>query len=189
MSDGNCVICAKEKLQKRSRAKREAAGLPPWGRLEEAKQRALAAGEKTFWIDDPCIHGHVAPRRVENGGCCECIRLKNLAFSRSPEGKEYFKRQATEWAQNNREARRRHIATYEAKDPERHAARKRKDALNYYYQHKDRLKDDPAHVARKRRARRKWAETNQRTPPANGNTAAPTPRRAALIPTRAVPGF
>jgi hypothetical protein len=68
--DGLCVICCAEKLRRKREAKRD----PTRIRLKAAQEAARAAGENTFWIDKPCVHGHMAPRRVENGGCCAVAR-------------------------------------------------------------------------------------------------------------------
>lgn len=156
--DGQCFICAKEKLNKRREAKRQAEGRPSPGRLRAAREQALAAGQTTFWVDWPCKHGHIAPRRVENGGCCECGRLSRQTFYQGH--KEYFQRQGTAWRANNPEAARAIRARHEAKDPERHAERKRRSAVTYYYAHKDQRKDDQAYIISNRVARRKWRDAN-----------------------------
>jgi 5-methylcytosine-specific restriction endonuclease McrA len=198
VGDDVCAECAKAKLQRKRRKRREAQGLPPWGRLEEAKQRALAAGETTFVVDWPCEHGHTAPRRVENGGCCECGRLSRNKFYEG--NKEYFTKQATTWKLQNPEASKRIKRAFEArakaKDPEGFRARKAATALDYYYRRKDERKGDPVYIAGRGAIRRRWAAQNpdkdsaakqtwRRNNPEMGKAYAAN-RRAR---TRAAPGF
>lgn len=49
------------------------------------KDAAIAAGKTTYFDGVPCPHGHVTERKVSNNTCCECHRLKSLAYAHRPE--------------------------------------------------------------------------------------------------------
>jgi len=46
-----------------------------------ARKIAIANGDK-FYIGNPCMHGHVAPRRVVNGTCVQCAKLSAAKWRR-----------------------------------------------------------------------------------------------------------
>ena len=52
------------------------------------RTEASAQGLKTYFTGKPCKHGHLTPRRLSNGTCCECERIKSLKRSKTPEGKQ-----------------------------------------------------------------------------------------------------
>jgi 5-methylcytosine-specific restriction endonuclease McrA len=128
--------------------------------LPRTQREARALGQKFYFTGEPCIHGHLAPRWTCNTGCHECLRLRNLRYSRSPKGKADLARRNAEWVKNNREASNRIKAAHVARNPEPHRERSRKHAAAYYWQKKELLRVDPVIVARKRAARRKWAQEN-----------------------------
>jgi 5-methylcytosine-specific restriction endonuclease McrA len=162
VNDGACAECAKEKLRRKRQAHREASGKPPRISLEEARERARAAGEATFWIDRLCIRGHKAARRTDNGGCVECGTLSRKKFYEG--NKEYFARQSTTWRRENPEGSRRikreSDVRAKAKDPEGFQARKRAAALDSYYRRKDERKGDPEYLAKRGAIRRNWERKN-----------------------------
>jgi len=43
--------------------------------LPVSKEAAKLAGISKYFTRVPCIHGHLAPRRTNSGGCFECHRL------------------------------------------------------------------------------------------------------------------
>lgn len=68
--------------------------------MESTRKNALLAGEKTYFTGKPCVHGHVAPRRID-GYCVECRKihesvymrdyLKNYNYTRNDDRYQYFK--------------------------------------------------------------------------------------------------
>lgn len=44
-----------------------------------SKREARARGLKRYFTALPCIHGHLSERTVNDGKCCECDRLRQLA--------------------------------------------------------------------------------------------------------------
>jgi 5-methylcytosine-specific restriction endonuclease McrA len=87
-ASSDCVECAKLRDRERqpirtarksaaTATRRAVLSLRPWGEIQDARQRELAAGETLFFTGIPCVRGHIAPRRVDNGGCCECGRLRS----------------------------------------------------------------------------------------------------------------
>ena len=121
-----------------------------------SRQEALALGLKRYFTGVPCnAAGHVAERRIKPDCCCECMRLRNLAYSRAHP--EKFKAQGIQWAKDNPERVKAAQKRYEAKNAEREAARKRKLALK---QHHEKYTTDPAYRTRKNAATKRWAEDN-----------------------------
>ena len=138
-----------------------------------SRQEALALGLKRYFTGVPCnAAGHVAERRIKPDCCCECMRLRNLAYSRAHP--EKFKAQGIQWAKDNPERVKAAQKRYEAKNAEREAARKRKLALK---QHHEKYTTDPAYRTRKNAATKRWAEDNHEP----GTT--PISRRGASVAT------
>ena len=54
-----------------------------------ARQIAMEAGEKHYFTGKPCVHGHLAERRVKDRVCMECSRLEKE--SRRKENPEKIK--------------------------------------------------------------------------------------------------
>lgn len=46
--------------------------------LLDDRKAARAAGHKTYFAGYKCLKGHLSPRRVSNGACCECLNLEKL---------------------------------------------------------------------------------------------------------------
>jgi hypothetical protein len=56
----------------------------PRSAMALAAEAARVAGQKTFDWPEPCLHGHLAPRRAGNWACSECVRLGNAERRRAP---------------------------------------------------------------------------------------------------------
>ena len=120
-----------------------------------SKQEARDLGLKRWFNGKTCKAGHITERWVNPSCCCECVRLRNLAHSRSH--KEYFKAQAAKWQKANPEKVRAAKKRYAEKNAESEARRKRALALK---QHHEKYQSDPAFRARKNAATKRWAEQN-----------------------------
>ena len=120
-----------------------------------SRQEATDLGLKRYFTGNPCKAGHISERWIKPDCCYECMRLRNLAYSRSH--KEYFKAQATKWQKDNPEKRRASLKRYAEKHAEKEAKRKRALALK---QHHEKYQTDPAFRVRKNAATKRWAEQN-----------------------------
>ena len=121
-----------------------------------SKQEARALGLKRWFNGKPCKAGHITERWVNPSCCCECVRLRNLAHSRSH--KEYFKAQATQYAQDNPAKVAAAKKRYAAKHAEKIAKLRRRQASK---QHEEKYPTDPVFRARKNAASKRWAEQNR----------------------------
>ena len=78
----------------------------PWA-IEPAKllaKRSLAkaAAETHYYTGKKCAQGHVAPRRVLNGGCQECLYARSKAWTKA--NPEKAKKASAAWQLANRKA-------------------------------------------------------------------------------------
>lgn len=48
------------------------------------REEAAAAGRKLYFTNQPCKHGHVAPRYVTTGGCLGCLERWKRAGAKNP---------------------------------------------------------------------------------------------------------
>lgn len=122
-----------------------------------ARERARAAGEKTYSTGRPCKHGHTAHRWVATSACCECVRIASLEYSRIH--KERYNKQSTEWNKNHPEARSRIFRKYREKDPDRHRAR----SLKWAAEHPEiiyRYQSDETIRGKRRKTSREWQNEN-----------------------------
>lgn len=62
------------------------AALAPATVAPSPRQLAIAAGEAWYQPTTPCVHGHLAPRRVSNGACRQCEDLWRAAQRHVPAG-------------------------------------------------------------------------------------------------------
>jgi 5-methylcytosine-specific restriction endonuclease McrA len=79
--------------------------MSPEPELPKSFQEARALGAPLFFTGDPCIHGHVAPRRTAGRHCTVCLKDRNAAkYAADP---EYFARKNQQWHRRSQE---RHVA-------------------------------------------------------------------------------
>jgi hypothetical protein len=50
--------------------------------MESSRKKAILLGEETYFTGKPCIHGHIAPRKL-NGYCVECRKIHELVYMRN----------------------------------------------------------------------------------------------------------
>lgn len=98
VSNGTCISCSKERqrewwLENRKR--------PP---CLVSKEQAVEGGLRYFDTGRPCTHGHLSERRVSDGKCRECARIKTR--KRRLANPNYAKVSIQKWALKNPEARR-----------------------------------------------------------------------------------
>jgi hypothetical protein len=56
-----------------------------------ARNKARAAGAKTYFTGMPCIHGHISARRTDTGGCIECAAIRSKTDNRvKARSKRYY---------------------------------------------------------------------------------------------------
>jgi 5-methylcytosine-specific restriction endonuclease McrA len=81
--NGACVQCHRERLREYKRQKRAKAAADTRRQLQEAnpdrivltREEARERGLKQYFSGIPCPQGHIAERRVCNGGCLTCKRI------------------------------------------------------------------------------------------------------------------
>jgi 5-methylcytosine-specific restriction endonuclease McrA len=120
-----------------------------------SKQEARALGHKRWFNGIPCKAGHITERWVTPSCCCECMRLRNLVYSRA--NPEYFKEQRDRWAKANPEKAKAIQKRYTERHAEKVAEKNRRWASK---QHRENYQTDPVFRARKNAATKLWAEQN-----------------------------
>lgn len=90
-----------------------------------SRAEAKAQGLKRYFTGEPCVHGHVAERFAQGGGCVECNRLKayvrykedpekskEAVRNRYRENPEKWKASSKKWAAENADAKKAYDAAY-----------------------------------------------------------------------------
>lgn len=105
-----------------------------WAHLPKTRKEAKEKGEKMYFTGEPCVRGHIAPRKTK-GQCIECLN-------------EDWKKDAVKRAE--------YFAAYKASDAYKAAQRK------YYENNKDKViaKANARDPAVKRQYKRKWKQEN-----------------------------
>lgn len=81
------------------------------------RETAIMAGLKKYFTGEPCLHGHIAPRRTHGSACTECGRIQTAAYyalnrdACRARQSEYFARPKVV------EAMTRRVAEWQAKNP------------------------------------------------------------------------
>jgi len=115
-----------------------------------ARNKAKAQGLKRYFTGDPCKHGHIAERYIDNGGCAECkryFRLRSYAVKRLKRIKE-----ARQWEMENPDI----IAVRKADMRKRHLKRTGISRRKQYWANPEKaratsLKTSLAHLVKMRR--------------------------------------
>ncbi len=98
-----------------------------------SREKAIEQGLKVYFTGIPCVHGHIAHRRVgSNNQCVECKRIGDLSYARKTKSKkasydaEYRARNAdvlknkkAEWRSRNKEQIRINAGAARKNDPDR----------------------------------------------------------------------
>ena len=66
-----------------------------------SRSEAKAQGASHYFTGKPCVHGHIAPRRVQNGGCQVCLNERTAAWRLLNE--EKAKTAVRRWRQINKD--------------------------------------------------------------------------------------
>lgn len=116
----------------------------PWRQAREARQAALAAGDKHY-MGKPCSKGHSGLKYTKHGSCVECMRIVAM----SDEKKKYD----AEYLEKNRDRIRKRVKDYYAGlPPEKKAAIRqkwvkenpdRRKAIAQNYKHRRRMQEGP----------------------------------------------
>lgn len=132
--------------------------------LPQTREAAKGLGSKLYFTGVPCKHGHISPRRVDEGKCVACINER--VNRRRRENPDHVRRLAAEWRRDNHE----HVKAERRKSYHKH-----KDDI--LARARDRYATDPerrANVAvrraawkaanpeRKKEADRLWVENNRK---------------------------
>jgi len=90
-SGRNCVECNKQ-LHAPKRLAREMATRRQSGKREVGvREKAVAAGETTYFTGRPCKNGHITKRYVMNAVCSQCeVERHAKSRQRKPSGGRYF---------------------------------------------------------------------------------------------------
>lgn len=54
-------------------------------------KEARKIGERYYFTGNPCKHGHISRRIADNGGCLECVLLRNKKWRESEHGTNYLR--------------------------------------------------------------------------------------------------
>jgi len=108
-------------------------GIMDTSNLPKSRSEAKALGAKYYFTGEPCVHGHIAPRKTK-GSCVECLKVEwdKGNQTRAEYFREYNKSEA------GRQAKKEYYARNREKVIER--AQSRPDILKRAYRqnHKDR---------------------------------------------------
>jgi hypothetical protein len=69
--------------------------------IHASRSDARQAGAATYFTGKPCPTGHVADRRVQNGGCVECLRARHKGWLLSNKDKAFLA--TSNWRSTNRD--------------------------------------------------------------------------------------
>ena len=100
-----------------------------------SREEAIERGLKTYFTGEPCKHGHVAGRRVDNSGCLECRRERSKEYRER--NKEYVKEYWKEYYEQNKD----HIKEYKKEYYEQNREYYKEYWKEYYEQNKECLKE------------------------------------------------
>jgi 5-methylcytosine-specific restriction endonuclease McrA len=84
----------------------------------EHRDRALAAGAKTYENGKPCKHGHLGPRYTRNRGCVVCC--DDLVRRWAQDNREAVREKSRRHRENNLEKELKRCAKWRAENAERH---------------------------------------------------------------------
>tara|TARA_Y100001968_G_scaffold127435_1_gene116339 strand:- start:81 stop:794 length:714 start_codon:yes stop_codon:yes gene_type:complete len=89
-----------------------------------SRKEAIEKGLKTYFTGKPCNHSHIAPRRVSNYKCTQCLKNKHDKWLDN--NQEKVKEWRKNYANNNREKLNKYQQRYRDKYPEKAKLRGRK---------------------------------------------------------------
>ena len=142
VSNQGCVECGLLKIRKTPWTKEAAERRV---RNADLRRQARTEGLKTYSTGEPCKHGHMAARSVEEGKCLECLRLRGSAAwkrwteqnaeKRNVSQAQWKAANADKLRESNRKSRERNKAKYKPKQREYWIKNKEKltDRWKKYY--------------------------------------------------------
>lgn len=82
------------------------------------RAEAKVRGEKFYWPENPCPHGHYCQRYTSNRACFECSKIQSAQWYSDPKNEEKRKAKFKRWADNNREYNQARFAKWRRENPE-----------------------------------------------------------------------
>jgi hypothetical protein len=124
-------------------------------------RQAFEAGKKRYFTGEPCAAGHLAERYVSNGGCIECLNLRNAKKAAADPGYAYAK--TKEWRAKNHDLVAAQAQRYRQKHPENIRAIQSKYRVTHLEEIRTRDKENKrrlrqAYPEAERARQKRWAE-------------------------------